>query len=244
MRGWITEVFESIQGEGLYVGERHIFVRFSGCNLRCAFCDTPRSRVRRERCAIGTRARTRSIPNPIEESTVIRAISTLSRDARTRTVSLTGGEPLLQAEFAGSLTRRLKQEEFRTYLETNGTLPEGLTTTLPYLDIVSMDWKLASSSGQSDSSRAHEDFLRLCRGPSLFIKMVITPTTAEKEFRKAVARIAGVNSRLPLILQPVTPRTRAKRPSTDFLLGLQEIALRHLLEVRIIPQNHPLLGIK
>jgi 7-carboxy-7-deazaguanine synthase len=37
----ITEVFLSIQGEGVHAGDEHIFVRFHGCNMRCTFCDTP-----------------------------------------------------------------------------------------------------------------------------------------------------------------------------------------------------------
>ncbi len=40
MKAKISEIFSSIQGEGLYLGKRHIFVRFFGCNMRCAYCDT------------------------------------------------------------------------------------------------------------------------------------------------------------------------------------------------------------
>ncbi|MBI2447469.1 MAG: 7-carboxy-7-deazaguanine synthase QueE, partial [Candidatus Omnitrophica bacterium] len=44
MKTKISEIFSSIQGEGLYLGKRQIFVRFYGCNMRCAYCDTMPSR--------------------------------------------------------------------------------------------------------------------------------------------------------------------------------------------------------
>ena len=44
-QSYLSEVFSSIQGEGLYVGDRHLFVRFAGCNLNCQYCDTPDSRA-------------------------------------------------------------------------------------------------------------------------------------------------------------------------------------------------------
>ena len=48
----IVELFSSLQGEGLLVGERQVFVRFAGCNLECAYCDTPAARSAPPTCRV------------------------------------------------------------------------------------------------------------------------------------------------------------------------------------------------
>jgi len=125
----ITEMFTSIQGEGLYVGERQLFIRFHGCNLSCRFCDEKR----KEKDAF----------SEYEASELIKEIIISGK----RNISLTGGEPLLQADFLKEMLPALKKEGKRIYLETNGILTAGLLKILKYVDIISMDFKLPSSTG-------------------------------------------------------------------------------------------------
>jgi organic radical activating enzyme len=106
----VIEVFPSVQGEGLRLGEPTIFVRLSGCNLHCAFCDTKYARRGGDDCA------------PEE---VIDLVLTIRRLFPCRWVCLTGGEPLLQD--IGALTRGLKRKGLRVQVETNGTLRRPLT---------------------------------------------------------------------------------------------------------------------
>lgn len=105
----IVEVFASLQGEGSRQGEPTVFVRLSGCNLRCRFCDTRRA---------WTGGRPASIA----------ALTAECLRLRDRTggswVCLTGGEPLLQD--AAPLARRLRAEGFRIQVETNGRLERRL----------------------------------------------------------------------------------------------------------------------
>lgn len=105
----IHEIFASLQGEGLRQGEPTLFIRLSGCNLRCGFCDT------REAWEGG---RERSVPDILEE--VRRAIKAWPTDW----VCLTGGEPLLQN--LEDLAAALKAEGFKLQIETNGTLFQSL----------------------------------------------------------------------------------------------------------------------
>ncbi|MFQ6108662.1 MAG: radical SAM protein, partial [Candidatus Aminicenantales bacterium] len=77
----IAEIFSSIQGEGLRQGEATLFVRLSGCNLHCSFCDTKYAWEGGE---------------DITCDEVIRRIIKMSKRFPTRWVCLTGGEPLLQ----------------------------------------------------------------------------------------------------------------------------------------------------
>ena len=101
----ITEIFPSIQGEGLRQGEPTLFVRFTGCNLRCAFCDTKYA------WKVGKDYTTEQLLRRIER-TAIRFPA--------RWVCLTGGEPLLQD--LEKLVRKLRDEKFKVQVETNATI--------------------------------------------------------------------------------------------------------------------------
>ncbi|HEK85385.1 MAG: 7-carboxy-7-deazaguanine synthase QueE [Candidatus Saccharicenans sp.] len=100
----VNEIFFSLEGEGLRQGEPTIFVRLSGCNLRCPFCDTKYAWEDGQ-------------PMPI--SAILSKIVGISRLFPTNWVSLTGGEPLLQD--LRPLIRALRKGGFRIQVETNGT---------------------------------------------------------------------------------------------------------------------------
>ena len=101
-----TEIFASVQGEGLRQGEPTIFVRLSGCNRRCGFCDTKKAwRSGRE--------------TPVEK--IVEEVLRLRRGFPATWVCLTGGEPL--AQDVRPLVRRLHEEGLMVQVETNGTFP-------------------------------------------------------------------------------------------------------------------------
>jgi organic radical activating enzyme len=102
----IKEIFFSAEGEGLRQGEPTIFVRFSGCNLRCSFCDTKYAW---------------SGGQLMSNAEILSKIVGISEALPTRWVALTGGEPLLQD--LRPLARELKKAGFCLQLETNGTRP-------------------------------------------------------------------------------------------------------------------------
>ena len=107
----VNEIFYSLQGEGRWTGTPSVFVRFSGCNLRCIFCDTDHT---------GSRDMT------VEEILSALRSSLFSIDAKEVHVVLTGGEPGLQV--TQELVDALHQEGLYIQIETNGTrqLPEGI----------------------------------------------------------------------------------------------------------------------
>ncbi|MBI3008449.1 MAG: 7-carboxy-7-deazaguanine synthase QueE, partial [Candidatus Omnitrophica bacterium] len=111
MKTKISEIFSSIQGEGLYLGKRQIFVRFYGCNMRCAYCDTMPSRY--EELSVGD---------------VLNRINSCLKDRVT--VSFTGGEPVVHVVYLKLLLKELKTLGLKTYLETNGTLPGALNKVI------------------------------------------------------------------------------------------------------------------
>lgn len=102
----INEIFFSAEGEGLRQGEPTIFVRLSGCNLRCSFCDTKYA---------WEEGRELTVPE------ILSNIVGISKRWPAGWVSLTGGEPLLQD--LRPLARALHKTGFLIQVETNGTRP-------------------------------------------------------------------------------------------------------------------------
>lgn len=96
----ICEIFESLQGEGLHTGMAALFVRFSGCNLRCSFCDTDFFE---------------------RESLTLDALVARVAESKVKSVILTGGEPAMQVDAA--LVEALHGIGKTVHVETNGTLP-------------------------------------------------------------------------------------------------------------------------
>jgi len=238
--GCIHEVFASIQGEGLCCGQRHTFVRLAGCNLTCNYCDTPQARqpdppVCRMHTTPGS-ADFEELPNPVSSKTIVSACHKLGSEV----VSITGGEPLTQPEFAAQLMRGLQDAGFSTYLETNGTLYDALPAVVQYADVIAMDIKLPSSSGIADAWDAHARFLETASYTEVFVKTVVCAQTTVEEMRQCVDLIAEVDPRISLVIQPATGL--APVPG-DLLLRLQDLALERLMDVRVIPQCHKIMGL-
>ena len=102
----ITEIFKSIQGESTYAGMPCVFVRLTGCNLRCSWCDSEYTFTGGHRMAVDE---------------VLREVEELSPDGGL--VEITGGEPLLQEKEVLPLMQRLLDEGYRVLLETSGERP-------------------------------------------------------------------------------------------------------------------------
>jgi len=100
----ITEIFPSIQGEGLRSGEPTVFIRLTGCNLRCRFCDTKYAWQGGKDYSVGR---------------VLETIQKIERRYPADWVCLTGGEPLIQP--IAPLVTQLKRLGFKLQIETNGT---------------------------------------------------------------------------------------------------------------------------
>ncbi len=152
-----------------------------------------------------------------------------------------------------ALAEALRGRGPRIHLETHGLAHEALAHVVDAVDLVAMDWKLASDvrrAGDSfqeagaDFHGEHEAFLRVARrAPEVFVKIVVTASSRDDEVLEAARRIARVDPRILLVLQPVTPRgSGTERPSAARLLTLAAAAEAILPGVRVIPQTHPIYG--
>ncbi|HUA96648.1 MAG TPA: 7-carboxy-7-deazaguanine synthase QueE [Acidimicrobiales bacterium] len=249
----VSEVFSAIQGEAALVGERQVFVRLTGCNIRCAYCDQPEALERRPGpCRIEGTAGARdwnevASPLPIEE--VVAAVGRLWAGVPHHSVSLTGGEPLLQGQPVVELVDALVANGWPVMLETNGTLVPPLRRLAGKVAFVSMDIKLASVDGETVSPAVQARFLdeAVTGGAETWAKVVVGSGTDPDELDAAVAMVAEASARagtgIELFLQPVTPfGPVTTAPSPSQVLDLQSRALRIHPRVRVVPQTHKAIG--
>jgi len=225
MKARIAEVFESIQGEGLYLGERQLFVRFFGCNLSCRFCDTKLDRF-----------------SEYEPQELFKEIKLY--DHGLHSISFTGGEPLLQAVFLKKILRMTSEAGYKNYLESNGMLWGELKQVIDYVDIIAMDIKLPSSSGMGNLWSFHRRFLEVASQKEVFLKSIITQETAQDEMRQALDLIKEVNKAAVLVLQPNSYEEYEGGLLKEKLENFKNISLEHGVTSCIIPQIHKMVGVK
>lgn len=239
--GYLSEVFLSFQGEGTQAGRRQLFIRLAGCNLRCRYCDTPDSleRVGSYRVFAADGA-AREYANPVSAAALLAtALPLLAGEAAVDGTALTGGEPLLQAEFLAELLADERLPRPRL-LETNGMLPESLRAVLPVVDVVSMDVKLPSNSGERPFWEQHARFLELA-GDKAYVKILVDAGTALADVDRAAAL---VGERAAVFLQPITAADGRVDIGADDLRRFFAAARRHVADVRVMPQTHKMLAIQ
>ena len=246
----VYEIFESIQGEGLWIGQRHIFVRFQGCDIHCCYCDTPAARSLKMRasderyCSVQVRpgqdAERQQVLNPVSEHKLSALCARLIIPGPSHPVlSLTGGEPLLQSHFLARWLPLVKKN-YLIYLETSGIHDKAMKSVSDLVDVVSMDFKLPSATGQRPFWKEHEKFLTACEGRELFVKAVVTKDTTRVDIQMSARLIANADATIPLVLQPATG---SYAPASAMMLEMQSEALQIIADVRVIPQAHMILGI-
>lgn len=132
----VVEIFESVQGEGHWLGTACLFIRFAGCNLTCPWCDTKNSWGN-----VGTDMTIEELTSAINLYVIRYRFPPL--------VVLTGGEPLMQHNLRGLCKRIHSQTNSKIAIETNGTLPmsESLRNEV--------DWVTVSPKPQSNFAVHH-----------------------------------------------------------------------------------------
>jgi 7-carboxy-7-deazaguanine synthase len=224
MKGFVREIFTSIQGEGLKIGQRTTFVRFLGCNLSCSYCDTKEAQNMEGPFLYEGQI----FKNPVDVDFLLDKIEE-------KHVAITGGEPLLQIYFLREICDRLKNLKKLLYLDTNGSLPDNLQQVVDYFDTICLDFKIPSATGRPKLWEEHEKSLSIAIQKDVFVKIVINENFLPGELDTTCAIIARINKSVPLVIQPVFGST------IPDILDLQRKALGLLDDVRVIPQIHKYL---
>ncbi|MDW7776592.1 MAG: 7-carboxy-7-deazaguanine synthase QueE [Methanosarcinales archaeon] len=244
---FLGEIFNSIQGEGIFTGMRQVFVRFLGCPLHCNYCDTLQSRKPTAPvCKVETVPGTgefREVPNPIDLEELVEIINELWSPA-TRHLSLTGGEPLEHAEFIDELSRLV---DYPLYLETNGCLPGEARKVQYVVDVAACDIKLPEHNASDDYRSLLKAELETVgifyeAGAVTFAKCVVTDRTSDDALKTIASSLSEIDDTMPLILQPVTPCPGFEPPAGGRLLELMDVAGEYLMDVRAVPQVHKMMG--
>ena len=249
----VCEIFSAIQGEAALVGERQVFVRLTGCNIRCTYCDQPEALERRPGpCRVELTAGRRdweTSSSPLAVDRVVGAVARLWDQVPHHSISLTGGEPLLQGARVERLVGAFGDRGWPVMLETNGTLVPPMRRLSGAIAYVSMDLKLRSVDGETVAHATQSTFLAaaLASGATTWVKVVIGPDTDPDEFDAGIAMVAAASSLAPapveVFLQPLTPFGAATvAPTPSQVLDLHERALRLHPRVRVVPQTHKAIG--
>lgn len=245
-RGYVSEVFGSFQGEGPFVGERHVFVRLCRCSLGCAYCDTPGSAAPASHASFeqGPGGAEVLSENPVPVQSVVEAaLMQEPYPGFNAALCVTGGEPLEQTEFLESLLKAL-EGRFKVLLETNGLHAKEFSRLSGLVDVVSMDVKLPSVSGLGPLWERHAAFIGACGGKELVVKAVVSASTPAKEVVRAAGLVASGAPGSLLVIQPLTGPDG--RPSVDGarLFTLYREARGITGNVRVIPQVHKIMGVR
>ncbi len=250
MTAFVSEIFSSAQGEGVHIGRRQLFVRLCDCHRNCLYCDTDFERKESVNVERDPGSGVfESAPNPLSVESLLKLLNEMNGpEAPHDDLFITGGEPLLQADFlAEFLPKARNQLNLPVHLETSGDLPEPFEKIAEQIDHVLMDIKLPSVTGEPETWELHQQFLRKIKaeGISATIKLVVSADTSEQDLAESVELITATDTCAHIVLQPMTAALKTNRePTAQQVLGWQSqmaAALGH--SVRVIPQCHKLMGL-
>jgi 7-carboxy-7-deazaguanine synthase len=196
----VAEIFYSVQGEGSLIGVPSVFVRTSGCNLRCVWCDTPYTSW-----------------NPEGEHLTLDAIiSRVVEYPAARHVVLTGGEPMIAPGIV-ELSNDLRRRGYHITIETAGTVFAQDTGDIA-CDLMSISPKLANSTPEGPFRAQHE---RLRRNPETLrnlisefdyqLKFVIANESDLDEVQELAGEIGAPAEKIILMPEGVDEKTLSDR---------------------------------
>ena len=235
-RARVSEIFTSIEGEGIFVGKKTLFIRFSGCHLKCRWCDT--------KYALPLDSGTDYQIDEIKDL-IIKELQPF-----TYKVNFTGGEPLLQTEAVIELADFVKkQTNVKTYMESSCFDSELFSKVLPYIDICKIEFKTDDSKVVEDEEYDNLILneikcleLAVQSNKATYIKIVVTNSTNLESFKNLVYNISKKIKPSDILGLIIQPSFGIDQPTVNKLLDTYDIVQPMFPEVRIIPQLHKEIG--
>ncbi len=231
----LSEIFTSIEGEGILFGTKTMFVRLAGCPFKCHWCDTPYALPMDS-----------GIEYSIEE---VKKIILNNLQPNTYKINFTGGEPLVQYEAVIELAKFVRQKGLRVYLESSCYDAGRFAKVLPYMDICKVELKLRDSKIVNEKQynnllKNEQECLRMAvnNGKTTYIKVVVTNSSNLEEFKDIVAEVFKIAKPSELAGFIIQPSYRIDEPTLDVLFGFYDTVYPIYDQVRVVPQLHKVIG--
>ena len=248
MKVRLSEIFTSVEGEGILYGTKTLFVRLAGCPFTCFYCDTPESLP----LDSGTEHSVEEAAGLIDDSL----------QDHTYKVNFTGGDPLMQHEAVALLAEHVHTHArgVLTYLESSCFDADRFAHVLPHIDVAKIEFKTSDSefvdAGHHDrmtgqALRCLE--LAVAAGKNTYVKIVVSSETSVGEVRDLAVAVSGAArksgndmdaaigavSMSGFVIQPVYGKGE---PPLELLLAIYDAIRPVYADVRVIPQLHKLIG--
>ncbi|MDZ7814986.1 MAG: 7-carboxy-7-deazaguanine synthase QueE [Planctomycetota bacterium] len=244
-KGYVNSTFISVQGEGAQVGQLHLFVRMSRCNLRCEFCDTPEALNTNDKAMLFVDDKVRTVPNPMTAGELADVCKHMMEETTVTGITVTGGEPLVQPLFISRFLDLLGEDRPPAVLETNSTLVQSLETVLDRFEAVSADFKLAETGVPGYDEAVALRFIELAAASTeTWVKVPFDENVTEERILDVVGRLKEVAPDSPVILQPIVTVGSRSELSGKAMLNMLVVASRVGTDVRLIPQIHKFIQVQ
>jgi organic radical activating enzyme len=231
----LSEIFTSIEGEGIFFGTKTLFVRLAGCPLKCHWCDTQYA-----------------IPMDSGDLYSIDKVKEMiSKELHKNTykVNFTGGEPLTQYEAVRELAKFVKSKGIKTFLESACYDSVRFSKVLPYIDICKVEFKMKDSKAVDEKNyhnlrRNELECLDIATkaGKLPHIKVVVTNSTQLEEFSELVEQVFKVASSTDIAGFIIQPSHKSDEPTLERLFAFYDAVYPFFDQVRVIPQLHKVIG--
>lgn len=223
----VSEIFYSIQGEGVHAGKPAVFLRLANCNLHCFWCDTKytwmhtkalRDHVLEDLKKVGAKkpgdVRVYDRNKEIKETRLGAALEEIAKYP-TKHLIITGGEPLLQKDALAILVKKLKVKGWFIEVETNGTIAPGPLAGLVQFNVSP---KLGNSGNEKNLREAPGVLGAFLKDKRAVLKFVVDRPQDLDEILDFVSRYGVPAKKVTLMPQATT--TKKLRAKSAWLAGL------------------------
>jgi organic radical activating enzyme len=243
--GNISEIFASIQGEGLHIGTMQLFIRLSGCSLKCRRCELTEFQQVQERFSIRPWPGLRNLKlmNPITPENLIKQVRNHYQLEKFFCISILGGEPLEQSDFLLELLKLFEEKGLNVFVETSGLLADEFIKLNEHASYWCVDLKISKTWGFGGKLKpTHKKIISAANPQKTYFRMLLDSNDDPDAIIRQLEGLALKD--FDLVLQPF-----AHAPShvndwdTSTILEWINLFRPFFRQVRWIPQVHKLLRI-